>query len=99
MTLATTGNGSGDIERPEARCGFPGVEDVALGTTHGLDVRPRQGCDPAGALQEIQQRPLGSENRSELSLELADGGSCANGAPVLILPRKGATADSCHGLG
>src|SRR5215213_10174593 len=99
MTLAATGNHGGDIERPKARSGFPGVENAAPGTTHGLDVPPGRGGDTAGALQQIEHRSLRFENGGELSLDSGNDGFSGYGAPLLVRPGYNAEAGACHRIG
>ena len=54
------------------RRGFTSVEYPAAGTGDRLDELPRQGRDPAGALEQVENRPLGPKDHREFTADIAD---------------------------
>jgi hypothetical protein len=72
VPVPSTRNDSGNIERAQAGCRFPGVENAATRTLDGIDVGPRGGCYSGCALEQVQQGPLGLKDGPKLSSDNPD---------------------------
>ena len=57
------------LEGPQARGGFPGVDDAGIRACDGVDVAGGQGGDRAHALREVQGDALGGEHAAGRALD------------------------------
>src|ERR1700675_136020 len=98
MAMAAAGDRGCDIQRAEPGYGLAGVKNPTAGPPHCIDVCPRGGRYAAGSLEEVQHRPLGSQDGRKLSPDQTDGHTGPNSAPFYILPFNGAAAGKRDGI-
>ena len=99
MACASAGQDGGDVERSESGGGLSGVEDPAARAGDGLNVGPGGGGDAAGALEQVQHRPLRPQDAGQGAVDQADRRSRRCHAAVGSPPFDPAVAGPRHCVG
>ncbi len=91
MRRPTTREHCGDLEAPKSGRGLPRVQHATRRPRHRIDVAACHGGDPAGALQQIEQRPFGPQDSAERA------GQCPHDTGRGdVLPFRHAPGDRLH---
>jgi hypothetical protein len=73
MSLATSGEYGGNVQRAESRRCLSSMENSGTRALDHLDVGAGKRCDSASPLQEVEQGPLGTQDVGEVSPYHAQG--------------------------